>query len=266
MSILKQHLAPITEGGWAEINEQAKRTLSANLSARRLVDIVGPLGWEAAAVNLGRQDVQEGGPVAGVRWGIRNVQPLIELRTAFELNIWDLDDVDRGSKVPDLDSLEEAALKTATFEEQCIYLGCEQAGISGLLASSGHDKLPLGENIDDMLVNIETALFRLHTSGVEGPYALVLGGQPYRELLSGAPGCFPIRQRVLDLLGGGGIYWSPALQQGLVVSTRGGDFELTLGVDTSIGYESHTTEMVQLYFTESFTFRVLEPKAVIAFT
>ena len=50
------------------------------------------------------------------------------------------------------------------------------------------------------------------------------------------------------------------------VSTRGGDLELILGQDLAIGYEAHTQNKVKLYFTESFTFRILEPAAVIHYT
>jgi len=48
-----------------------------------------------------------------------------------------------------------------------------------------------------------------------------------------------------------------------VLSMRGGDFELTVGQDLSIGYASHDRTTVELYLTESFTFRVLEDKASI---
>ena len=41
------------------------------------------------------------------------------------------------------------------------------------------------------------------------------------------------------------------------------DFVLTLGQDLSLGYEVQEGSAVRLYFTESFTFRVLEPQAVV---
>jgi uncharacterized linocin/CFP29 family protein len=49
----------------------------------------------------------------------------------------------------------------------------------------------------------------------------------------------------------------------VLLSTRGGDYELTVGQDLSIGYAVHDRENVELYLTESFTFRVLEEKAAI---
>ena len=41
---------------------------------------------------------------------------------------------------------------------------------------------------------------------------------------------------------------------------------MILGQDLAIGDEAHTQNKVNLYFTESFTFRILEPMAVIHYT
>lgn len=54
------------------------------------------------------------------------------------------------------------------------------------------------------------------------------------------------------------------LKGGALLSRRGGDFGLTVGEDLAIRYKSHNTKEVDLYFTESFTFRVLEPAAAVA--
>ena len=59
------------------------------------------------------------------------------------------------------------------------------------------------------------------------------------------------------------IVQSDAVQGGALVSARGGDYELTVGQDLSIGYTYHTKHEVELYLTESFTFRVLEPAAAV---
>jgi uncharacterized linocin/CFP29 family protein len=49
----------------------------------------------------------------------------------------------------------------------------------------------------------------------------------------------------------------------MLVSLRGGDLELVLGEDVSIGFESVGTQAVRLYLTESFTFRVLDPQVLL---
>jgi uncharacterized linocin/CFP29 family protein len=49
-----------------------------------------------------------------------------------------------------------------------------------------------------------------------------------------------------------------------VLTARGGDFELDLGQDVSIGYLSHSRTEVELYLQESFTFRLLTTEAAVA--
>jgi len=60
------------------------------------------------------------------------------------------------------------------------------------------------------------------------------------------------------------IIWAPAVPGAVVLTTRGGDFELHLGQDTSIGYLSHTDTAVRLYLQETFTFLLLTTEAAVA--
>ena len=74
----------------------------------------------------------------------------------------------------------------------------------------------------------------------------------------------PLRKRIEENLIDGSLVWAPVLDEGAVLlSTRGGDYELTVGQDLSIGYAYHTKDEVELYLTESFMFRVLEPTAAV---
>jgi uncharacterized linocin/CFP29 family protein len=59
------------------------------------------------------------------------------------------------------------------------------------------------------------------------------------------------------------IIWAPAMTGAVVLSTRGGDFELNIGSDVSIGYFSHTDDSVRLYLQDTFTFRVLTTEASV---
>jgi uncharacterized linocin/CFP29 family protein len=67
-------------------------------------------------------------------------------------------------------------------------------------------------------------------------------------------------KRIVD----GNLVWAPAIEGAFLVTTRGGDFELNIGQDVSIGYLSHTEFAVQLYLQETFTFRVLTSEASVA--
>ena len=67
-------------------------------------------------------------------------------------------------------------------------------------------------------------------------------------------------RRILD----GPLVWAPGVDGGVVVSLRGGDFLFECGQDIAIGYDSHDAENVELYFVESFSFRVATPEAAVA--
>src|SRR6202044_2022497 len=99
MNHLYRELAPISDAAWQEIEKEATRTLKTTLAARRLVDFVGPQGWEASAVGLGRSESIAAPPESGnIRARLRKVLPMVELRVPFEMSIADLEDVERGAQ------------------------------------------------------------------------------------------------------------------------------------------------------------------------
>lgn len=260
--ILRREMAPISTVAWAEIDLQAARILKGNLSGRKLVDFRGPHGWDFAAVNLGSLEVDPAKEIDGLAWGVHKVLPLVEIRVPFSLRIWDLDDMARGAKSPDLENLKEAVRKVAHFEETAIYRGFAGAAIQGLLGASSHPAVPLSPDRTKLTESVELALLAIQEAEIGGPYALVLGTEPYKWLMAGDPHAYPLRERISALVTGG-IHWSPVLEGGAVLSRRGGDFEMTVGQDLSIGYRMHDAQNVDLYFAESFTFRVLDPAASV---
>ena len=260
--MLRRELAPITTEAWAEIDDQATRTLKGNLSARALVDVTGPQGWTLGAVNLGSVKPGKGEPVKGVKWGTREVQPLIEINVPFSLNVADLDSVGRGGKTPELGPVADAASKAARFEESAVYQGFKEGGIVGMLQTGKLTPVSMPRKPEAFARAVEDGIHAIQAAGIGGPFNLVLGRVPYQMLTVGDEKGYPLKTRVLDMLGGG-LYWSPAVKWGAIMSGRGGDFELTLGQDLSLGYAGHGGGKVDLYVTESFTFRVLEPSAAV---
>jgi uncharacterized linocin/CFP29 family protein len=261
VSVLKKHLAPITPRAWQHIETEAKQALEANLSNRRIVDVSEPMGFEFSAVNLGglqpAHEVEK-----GVHYGVRRVLPLVEARVPIELDVWRLDDLERGATNVDTDGVTRAALELAEFEERAVYLGFEAAGIVGLAGAAQHETMQLPEEVDGYSDVVARAVLKLSEHGVQGPLALVLGSKPYR-LLHSDQSTDPPRKQIANLLKGP-LWHSAVLDGGFLVSLRGGDFELTLGQDLSLGYDWHDKNKVHIYLTETFTFRVLSPEAVVA--
>jgi uncharacterized linocin/CFP29 family protein len=213
------------------------------------------------AVNLGRLNIPEQHKIMGASWGIREVQSLVEIRVPFELKMMELDSIARGARDADLDELVRAAGKVAAFEESAVYNGFKQGQIEGILSSSPHKPVILPGTCDDYPQAVAAGIKLLSETGIEGPYALVLGTDSYHQLIGAVKG-YPTF-RAVERLAEGGILHSQALEGGVLLSVRGGDFELTLGQDISIGFNSHDGNKVELYFAETFTFRVLEQAAAV---
>ncbi len=263
-SLLKRDIAPVTEKAWKLIDAEATELLHTHLSARSVCDLSGPHGWEHAAVNTGRLTLAESQKDQDIAWGTREVLPLVEVRVPFRIAQMELDSVDRGLQNPNLDALEQAARKIATFEERAIYHGFEAAGIAGIREASPHAAITFPKDPAKYSHTIAAAIEQLKAAGVEGPYAAVLDTDRYRTLMQSVEPGFPPARVVEQLLESHAICWSPGIDGGVVVSQRGGDFELTIGQDLSIGYAEHDRDEVELFFTESFTFRVIEGAAAVA--
>jgi uncharacterized linocin/CFP29 family protein len=232
-----------------------------NLAGRKLVDFDGPHGFEYASVSTGRLDLLPG-EFHGVCAGVRRVQPLVELRTPILLDIMELDTVARGAENPDLDPVVKAAERLARAEDRAIFHGFEAGKIAGIVPSSPHGPIDVSGGVS-WLPAILQAKEVLRAAGVSGPYALALGPAAYDELNLASEDGYPLRKRIERQLIDGPFVWAPALDGAVLMSTRGADFELTVGQDLSIGYAYHEKHTIELYLTESFTFRVLEPAAAI---
>ena len=106
------------------------------------------------------------------------------------------------------------------------------------------------------------ALSQLRLVGVNGPYSVLLGADEYTALAETRDHGYPVLEHVKRIVDGN-IVWAPALEGAIVLTTRGGDFELNVGQDVSIGYLSHTESVVRLYLQETFVFRVLTSEAAV---
>lgn len=263
MDILKKSLAPITEKGWKEITGRVKEILDTYLTARSFVDIEGPNGLEFGAVSTGRLRIPKNQPANQVGYGIRETLPLVETRKPFELDIWELDNIERGTRDIDLTPLEEAAKEIALFEEKAIYEGFSAANIVGLKESSTQAKATLPQDPDEFLRVIGRQVNNLSKESVGGPYSLVINAEQWVNLLNLSEG-YPVLKQLKGIVGGK-VLISQNNPSSFLVSERGGDYELTIGQDISCGFDSYNSSKVKLFLSSSFTFRVITPEAIIVF-
>jgi uncharacterized linocin/CFP29 family protein len=262
MNNLHRELAPISDAAWSEIHEETARTLKRYLAGRRVVDVEGPAGSALSAVGTGHLRTIDA-PGEGILARQREVKAIVELRVPFELQRQAIDDVDRGANDSDWQPAKEAARKIAFAEDQAIFDGYAEAGIAGIRQGTSNPVMTLPSDVRQYPDAIAQGLTQLRLVGVNGPYAVLLGADAYTLLAETSDHGYPVLEHVKRLVKDQ-IIWAPAIAGAFVLTTRGGDFDLHIGQDVSIGYLSHTDTTVRLYLQESFTFLFLTGEAAVA--
>jgi uncharacterized linocin/CFP29 family protein len=264
MNNLHRELAPISDVAWADIEAEAERTFKIHVAGRRVVDFDGPGGTTLSGVGTGHLSGIDA-PTEGVIARARRAQPIVELRVPFTLDRQAIDDVERGAKDSDWQPVKDAAKQIAFAEDRAIFEGYGAAGITGIRASSSNPRLSLPADVRDYPNIVSQALTSLRLAGVNGPYSVLLSADAYTEVNETSDHGYPIREHLARLVDGE-IVWAPAIDGAFVLSTRGGDYELRVGQDLSIGYLSHDATGVTLYFQESMTFLTYTTEAAVALT
>jgi uncharacterized linocin/CFP29 family protein len=262
MNNLHRGLAPISDEAWAQIEEEATRTLKVHLAGRRVVDVQGPGGIALAAVGTGHlQDIAA--PERGILARQREAKPLVELRVPFDVTRQAIDDVERGANDSDWQPVKDAARRMAFAEDGAIFEGYAAAGIEGIRQGTSNAIVTLPADVRQYPEAIAQALSQLRGVGVNGPYSVLLGADAYTALAETSDHGYPVLEHVHRLVTGE-IIWAPAIAGAFVLSTRGGDFQLHIGQDVSIGYSGHNETAVRLYLQETITFLLLTREAAVA--
>ncbi|MDR1966693.1 MAG: bacteriocin family protein [Synergistaceae bacterium] len=260
MDMFGRDLAPISDAALGEIDAQASRTLRANLAARRFVDVKGPYGWDYAGVSHGRlESLLKDGDVG---YGVRVSAPVLETRVEFYLSAIELHNIDRGCADADLVAVERAAEAAAEFEDKAVFGGFEKASIKGLKGGSPNPEIEFSPlDASTFISGIIGATDRSKRAfSIGGPFALV-GGDDLRSALNKLDGYRTILSIVKKYTDVDEFIYAPAAGASYLVSKRGGDFELALGGDFVVGYKERKGDALTFYIAESFTFRILEPRA-----
>ncbi len=166
MNNLHRHLAPISDSAWAQIEDEASRTLKRHLAARRVVDVVGPKEVDFSAVGT-RHFNQIPAPGDGIETAQRDVKALVELRVPFELTRQAIDDVERGATDSDSSPVKEAARKIAFAEDRSVFNGYAAAGIQGIRQGSSNAVVTLPGSVKAYPDAVAQAVSELQLAGCD---------------------------------------------------------------------------------------------------
>ncbi len=262
MNNLYRELAPLSDDAWSQIEDEATRTLKRHMAARRVVDVHGPDGFDLSAIGTGHlTDVESATDNVSAR--LRQVKPLVELLTAFDLDRQQIDDVERGALDADWEPVKEAAKRLAFAEDRAVFEGNAAAQIVGIRQATSNPIAGLPDDPRAYPTAIAEAISQLRLVGVNGPYRAVLSADAYTAVSETSDYGYPVLEHIRRLVSDE-IVWAPAISGAFVLTTRGGDFALHLGQDVSIGYLSHTERSVRLYLQESLTFLAFTTEAAVA--
>jgi uncharacterized linocin/CFP29 family protein len=192
----------------------------------------------------------------------RQVAAIVELRVPFALDREQIDDVARGAQDANWQPVKDAARQLAFAEDQAIFEGYPAAGVTGIRQGSSNPPATLPGDAREYPEAIAQALSQLRVAGVAGPYSVLLSAEAYTAVSETSDHGYPLLEHIKRLLCGE-IVWAPAISGAIVLTTRGGDFDLQLGQDVAIGYQSHSAADVQLYLQETMTFLMHTSEAAV---
>lgn len=275
--------APIDAALWGKLDATMIEAAKSQLVGRRLLHIEGPFGLGLKFVPLADmvvsfagdeflpKDSEEEEEVPDMFLELEpeivasSVLPLAMLRHSFALGVRDLAAAERDGLALDLSAVAEAAIACAQAEDQLVFHGSEDLGVSGLLQVEGSQTLKLtswakvGHAADDVI----KAVTLLDAAGFHGPYGLAL-----------APGRFNLLHRLypqgsstelahLQSIVTGGIFKASVLSEGGVLLASGVQFaSIVIGQDLAIGFVGPSDGELEFSMSESLALHVRQPGAV----
>ena len=261
MDYLNRELAPFPASVWQAIDEAATRAARDRLTARRFLDIEGPFGSGLTTIEVGNDDYcRQPAPNEAVAILGRAI-PVPMLRKTFQLSIRRVAAHVENGQPLDLAAAQNAAEAVADREEEFVYRGSPDFGLSGLLTVEGRHRVGGSDwsSPEHALRDVLAAATALDDSGFRGPYALVLAPARYNNLFRLFPGSDVLPLEHLRRLCTAGIFKTP-IDGGALIDANVG--VLIQGQDFHAGYVGHDGVHYQLYVSESIVLRIDDPRAV----
>jgi len=269
MDYLSRNSSPVSEELWGKIDEATVRVARSVLTARKFLQLTGPLGPGAMAVPVddaeSRTEVAKDGFVTVQGRRFAEIPTLYE---DFTLYAGDLASAGKTGMPVDLSAVYRAAQSMALKEDKLIFFGNARLGYEGLLTARGGGRASLsdwsaGENaFRDVAAAVET----LVSKGVYGAYTLAVSPNLYLQMqrMQQALGVLEI-DRVSKLVDGR-LYRTPALgkDQALLLCAQPENMDLVIGQDLAAGYLEQRDLNHVFRLTESALVRIMNRKAVVA--
>jgi uncharacterized linocin/CFP29 family protein len=253
--------APFEESVWEALDGVVIAAAKARLSARKLLDIEGPVGLAAKSVPLEDRPVADG----DVSMASSRVLPIPLIEAAFALSARDLATFEETGFSLDSEAIARAAMAVAAAEDSLVFEGNKGLGIEGLLNAKGVLSVKLGkwEEVGTAANDVIKALNALDDAGFHGPYILALSTGLYNMLYRIYPQGYQVEMQHVESIVGGRLVKAPGIKQGGVLLASGKQFaSIVIGQDMATGFVGPTASGYEFKISESLAPRIRVPSSV----
>lgn len=254
--------APFGSDVWGVLDSAMVEAAKGQLTGRRLLQLEGPYGLGLKSVPL-MDETTDSGLIASA------TLPLVLIYEEFDLGARDLANYERLGMTLDRTAVAEAAMAVAEREEDLIFHGSDELGVSGLLTANGAKSLALspwdelGGAVDDLI----EAVTILDNEGFHGPYSLALAPQRFNKLFRRYERGNQTEIEHLRMLVTDGIYKAPALDDGGALVSTGRQYaSIVMGQDMTVGFIGPEGDRVAFTVSESLVPRIRRPNAICVLT
>lgn len=261
MSWQDRDAAPFGQEVWDALDRAARSGADEVRAVRRLLGVVGPLGFDA------RVGVAEDSPVGGDEPGdgeaeerthvhVPRVRALPVLHRTFSLGARQVEALGRRGEPLVLTSAAEAGRRLGGAEDRLLLQGHAGARVRGLLEHEGAVALGLGDWGDPGRAADELleALARLDAAGRHGPYAAALSPARFYQLLRPYAGSALTPYQQLLPAFEAGIVKAPALSDGAMVVERSESGpKVVVGQELATAYDGREGIFHRISLVESVT-------------
>ena len=262
MEFLNRVNAPFGNGVWSEIDSTLNEFLSKRLNIRGIVDFNENYDYNDDAIST--KAINEVSNKKGLSISTREPIKMAEIKKVFSIPKSVIEDIKRGIEDYDDSSLANAANEFATVENDMILNGLKEANIQGIISNKEVPSLDVSST-KEILSGVAQSLGVFNKNFVDGNFKLIISNNTLASLYTQFFDGISVKTKIDDILGQGNIVVNKDIgdKKALLVSQRGGDFELFSGLDVSLGFEKETKDDIELFLIQTSAFRITGPEGAV---
>lgn len=253
--------APFGDEIWDALDSVVVAAARSRLSARKLLDIEGPYGFDLKSVPLYDELVVDG----DVKVMSSPVLPVPLIETLFALSPRDLATFEETGFSLNLEPVSMAAMAAAAAEDALIFEGNKDLGLPGLMTAPGVQSVEMGnwEEVGVAAGDVIRGLNALDEAGFHGPCLLALAPALYNLLYRLLPQGFQTELAHVESILGSTVIKAPGIKHGGVLLATGSQFaSIVIGQDMATGFVGPEDSQLKFKITESLAPRIRVPASI----